>query len=69
VELLGQLAEFDLFASKKSDVTLRKDRPKYPAASLRATIERILANTDGNADQRPKLHRGDGGELPSCCEM
>jgi hypothetical protein len=56
VELLGQLAEFDLFAGKKSDVTLRKEPPKDPAANLRETIQRILARADGPADQKV-VHR------------
>ncbi len=54
VELLGQLAEFDLFASKRTDLTVRNDQPKDPAANLRETIERILGS---NAEPKPQqLH-------------
>lgn len=63
VELLGQLAEFDLFASRKSDLTVRKDPPKDPAANLRAVIQRILARADhtnganaGGQAVDPRLH-------------
>jgi phage terminase small subunit len=51
VELLGQLAEFDLFASKKSHVTVRRDQ-KDPEQNLRAVIQRILAKADSIADQQ-----------------
>jgi len=54
VELFGQLSEFDLFASKKSDVTVRKDQPKDPEANLRAVIQRILARAEDERVSRPE---------------
>jgi hypothetical protein len=58
VELLGSLSEFDLFASRKSDLTVRKELPKDPAANLRAIIQRILAKADDVSGQavNPQLH-------------
>jgi hypothetical protein len=59
VELLGQMAEFDLFASKRSDVTVRRDQQKDPEQNLRAVIQRILAAEDSIA----------GNELPSSAKL
>jgi hypothetical protein len=53
VELLGRMAEFDLFASKKSDVTVRRDQ-KDPEANLRTVIQRILARAEDERLSRPE---------------
>ena len=58
VELLGQLAEFDLFAGKKSDSTIRHEVKKPAEQNLREVIERILA--------RDAVQKADAGKpVPS----
>lgn len=41
-------------ASKKSDVTVRKDQAKDPEANLRAVIQRILARAEDERVSRPE---------------
>jgi hypothetical protein len=59
VELLCQLAEFDLLAGKKSDSVIRHEVKGTPEQNLRELIERILAK---DAAHRPEAGTG---SLPS----
>ena len=56
VELLGQLAEFDLFAGKKADSTIRHEVRKTAEQGLRAVIERVLARDAAGSCLRGTRH-------------